>query len=241
MATEMYPGERNSLNALCDRLGVDYSTRTRHGALIDARLLAGVYIELTRDWGPPLKHGQWTPPYPMQPELQSELFRRYPKFSRKPGKRLVDAEMGSDGEERLRDDTGSFDQRGIECGDGWFTLIDRVCRAYENEIEMVASRGLAKERWPRVAQIKEKFGSLRIYINGQVSEELDEERFRVQTYVSRRTCEQCGAPKKPWQYGSWVTLCNSCGAASAGVEGVGYRDYLPEHTRVLAMLASRAE
>jgi DNA polymerase-3 subunit epsilon len=48
MAKEMFPGKRNSLNALCDRLGVDNSGRTLHGALLDSELLADVYINLTR-------------------------------------------------------------------------------------------------------------------------------------------------------------------------------------------------
>jgi len=48
MAKDMYPGKRNSLDALCDRLGVDNSNRTLHGALLDAELLADVYINLTR-------------------------------------------------------------------------------------------------------------------------------------------------------------------------------------------------
>lgn len=48
MAKDMYPGKRNSLDALCDRLGVDNSGRTLHGALLDAELLADVYINMTR-------------------------------------------------------------------------------------------------------------------------------------------------------------------------------------------------
>ena len=48
MAKELFPGKRNSLNALCDRLEVDNSGRTLHGALLDAELLAEVYINLTR-------------------------------------------------------------------------------------------------------------------------------------------------------------------------------------------------
>ncbi len=48
MAKQMYPGKRNSLDALCDLLGVDNSGRTLHGALLDAELLADVYINLTR-------------------------------------------------------------------------------------------------------------------------------------------------------------------------------------------------
>lgn len=48
MAKEMFPGKRNSLDALCLRLDVDNSGRTLHGALLDAELLADVYINLTR-------------------------------------------------------------------------------------------------------------------------------------------------------------------------------------------------
>lgn len=48
MAKEMFPGKRNGLDALCDRLDVDNSGRTLHGALLDAELLADVYINMTR-------------------------------------------------------------------------------------------------------------------------------------------------------------------------------------------------
>jgi len=48
MAKAMFPGKRNSLDALCSRLEVDNSNRTLHGALLDAELLADVYINLTR-------------------------------------------------------------------------------------------------------------------------------------------------------------------------------------------------
>lgn len=48
MAKELFPGKRNSLDALCSRLDVDNSGRTLHGALLDAELLADVYINLTR-------------------------------------------------------------------------------------------------------------------------------------------------------------------------------------------------
>ncbi|MES2533290.1 MAG: DNA polymerase III subunit epsilon [Pseudomonadota bacterium] len=48
MAKLVYPGKRNSLDALCDRFGVDRSNRTFHGAKLDAQLLADVYINLTR-------------------------------------------------------------------------------------------------------------------------------------------------------------------------------------------------
>jgi DNA polymerase III subunit epsilon len=46
MARRLFPGAPNSLDALCKRFGVDASAREWHGALLDARLLADVYLEL---------------------------------------------------------------------------------------------------------------------------------------------------------------------------------------------------
>src|SRR3989441_5752581 len=48
MAREMFPGKSNSLDALCKRLEVDNTNRALHGALLDAGLLAEVYIRMTR-------------------------------------------------------------------------------------------------------------------------------------------------------------------------------------------------
>lgn len=47
-AKEMHPGKRNSLDALCDRYGVSNAHRALHGALLDAELLAEVYLAMTR-------------------------------------------------------------------------------------------------------------------------------------------------------------------------------------------------
>ncbi|MBL8397031.1 MAG: DNA polymerase III subunit epsilon [Candidatus Accumulibacter sp.] len=48
MAKEAHPGKKNNLNALCERYGIDNSQRTLHGALLDAELLADVYLAMTR-------------------------------------------------------------------------------------------------------------------------------------------------------------------------------------------------
>jgi DNA polymerase-3 subunit epsilon len=48
MARELHPGKKNSLDALCERYAINNSHRTLHGALLDARLLAEVYLALTR-------------------------------------------------------------------------------------------------------------------------------------------------------------------------------------------------
>ena len=47
MARRKFPGQRVSLDALCERFGVDNSSRTKHGALLDSELLAEVYLELS--------------------------------------------------------------------------------------------------------------------------------------------------------------------------------------------------
>jgi DNA polymerase-3 subunit epsilon len=48
MAKDLHPGKKNNLNALCERYGVDNSRRTLHGALLDAEILAEVYVAMTR-------------------------------------------------------------------------------------------------------------------------------------------------------------------------------------------------
>ncbi|MBI4987270.1 MAG: DNA polymerase III subunit epsilon [Rhodocyclales bacterium] len=48
MARELHPGRRNSLDALCERYAINNSGRTLHGALLDAELLAEVYLAMTR-------------------------------------------------------------------------------------------------------------------------------------------------------------------------------------------------
>jgi len=48
LAREMFPGKRNSLDALCERFGIDNAHRSVHGALLDAQLLADVYLAMTR-------------------------------------------------------------------------------------------------------------------------------------------------------------------------------------------------
>jgi DNA polymerase-3 subunit epsilon len=48
LAKELHPGKKNNLDALCERYGIDNSKRTLHGALLDAEILAEVYVAMTR-------------------------------------------------------------------------------------------------------------------------------------------------------------------------------------------------
>ncbi len=51
LARELHPGQRNNLDALCKRYDVDNSRRELHGALLDARILADVYLAMTGGQG----------------------------------------------------------------------------------------------------------------------------------------------------------------------------------------------
>ncbi|WP_349280719.1 hypothetical protein [Polaromonas hydrogenivorans] len=173
----------------------------------------------------------------MKLELQTELLHRYPRFFRKPGERFVELESISNSEQLVHGGM-PFDEWGVECGDGWFSLIDRLSCACENEIERLASLGVPKERWPRVAQIKEKFGSLRFYSRGSLPDDLREQILKASEEESRRTCEQCGAPKKLQSSESWRTCCDDCAKKSSD-ERVTEDKHL--RAQLLAMLASRTE
>ena len=69
LARQRHPGAKHSLDALCTRFGVDRSLRVKHGALIDAQLLAQVYVELTggRQIGLSLGAGEGAPDLALEP------------------------------------------------------------------------------------------------------------------------------------------------------------------------------
>jgi len=58
LARQMHPGQRNSLDALCKRYAVDNSNRDLHGALLDARILADVYLAMTGGQGALTLHAE---------------------------------------------------------------------------------------------------------------------------------------------------------------------------------------
>ena len=117
-------------------------------------------------------------PYAMNLELQEYLYRRYPKLFREPEGAIH---------------KGPIDEWGIECGDEWFDLVNYFSRACESEIEALASRGIAQDRWPRVRQIKEKLEGLRFYVLPPISEELRDKVTLAAMAENIRICERCGA------------------------------------------------
>lgn len=164
----------------------------------------------------------------MNIKLQQTLLNRYPKFLRKSA------------------DARAFDERGFECGDGWFKNIDELCSDCEAEIDTLTSQGFDEIQWPRVAQIKEKLGTLRFRATGAVSGEL-RERFLAAQEVSLRTCECCGLPKSPSEEGLIDTFCETCQLDKANISiETSVLTSAPESTGlqhrelILAMLLSRS-
>jgi len=81
LARSKHPGAKHSLDALCTRFGVDRSQRVKHGALLDAQLLAQVYVELTggRQIGLSLGHGAGTIEVETVATVQIERVVREPR------------------------------------------------------------------------------------------------------------------------------------------------------------------
>lgn len=92
----------------------------------------------------------------------------------------------------------------------WFSLVDRLSGACESEIEALIAQGVPTQRWPRIAQIKEKMGGLRFYVNGPLSNELRAQILQAENIESLRACERCGAPGR-LREGRWRhTYCDNC-------------------------------
>jgi hypothetical protein len=90
---------------------------------------------------------------------------------------------------------------GFECGDGWTDLIYRLSRAISTHIEFIGLGIVA-------TQVKEKFGTLRFYVDGG-----DEEVFRLIDAAEQESatiCELCGAPGTLVMKGWCSTRCESC-------------------------------
>lgn len=149
----------------------------------------------------------------MKDKLQIELKQRYPRLLRAPGLRYFVAGDTTPETGELVSDFGPIDERGIECGDGWFELVNQLSAACEQEIDAMAAAGVATEYWPRAVQIKEKFGKLRFRVFGRLSEVLRAEILKTEEVDSTQICEQCGAPAQLRSDYLRRTWCAACEAA----------------------------
>jgi hypothetical protein len=91
-------------------------------------------------------------------------------------------------------------------GDGWFDLLYEASQKIEAAILALPESERPKYK---ACQVKEKFGTLRFYMDGPSTPEMDAA-IRVAEDKSCKTCEYCGAPGKATR-GGWVkTLCSDC-------------------------------
>ncbi len=120
----------------------------------------------------------------MRKKLQEKLFKKYPNIFADVGKSPEESGMAF----------------GVQTGDGWYWLIDQLCRQltvyYKPEIKAV--------------QIKEKFGGLRFYVSNPTIEQYGAIKFAETLSLS--ICENCGSTKNVKQTNtSYIqTLCEEC-------------------------------
>jgi hypothetical protein len=100
-------------------------------------------------------------------------------------------------------ETESCMGRGIECGIGWYSLIDKMC--YDLEQLFV---GIPYSNYPKIEQVKEKFGSLRVYIDFfDSSLHLSDKAYGIiyqAEHDSSKICETCGEPGSVIQKSGWI-------------------------------------
>lgn len=128
----------------------------------------------------------------MKTELQQELYQRYKKLFEK-----------SKRKECIRN---PFYLYGIECGDGWFNLLDKLMDNITKNCDKI------KVKYPVIFQIKEKFGGLRFYIKSLKADDntCDEiyKHIREAEIESEKTCEICGKKGKIENIRGWLQcLC----------------------------------
>lgn len=106
---------------------------------------------------------------------------------------------------------------GLECGKGWFFIINAVCfqiDQYEKNIQYRIQNNLNYEyNFVKFTQIKEKFGGLRLYYNG--GDDYVSGLVAMAETMSYKICEFCGDRGYPNNKGWIRTLCDKCRSESS--------------------------
>lgn len=122
----------------------------------------------------------------MKNELQKQLFQKYPLIFRQKDLPITQTCMSW----------------GIECSDGWFNLIDKLCENIQKYCDK-------EEFQTEATQVKEKYGGLRFYIC--YGDDRIYDLINKAEKESYNTCENCGSMDNVTQTVGWiVTLCSKC-------------------------------
>lgn len=139
----------------------------------------------------------------MKDELQNQLVEKYPKIF----------EVSE--EQRLL----PFPMFGIECGNGWYNILNALCFQIQEHIDWAnKQRNFLLENNPHnlripdevpqvvVEQVKEKFGTLRFYVRG--GDKYTDGMIRMAEAMSAATCEVCGDRGQMRGHGWFYTACD---------------------------------
>jgi len=132
-------------------------------------------------------------------ELDKLLCEKYPKIFRDRGKSMQESCM----------------YWGFEHGDGWFDIVESLCANIQNHVDWkrrqhpeLSDGEFDEEHQPVAAQVKEKFGGLRFYMDN--TDDYIQGAISMAESVSYRTCENCGN-RGHKRTGGWIrTLCDTC-------------------------------
>ena len=140
----------------------------------------------------------------MNEKLQEAIFKKYPEIFKQRNMKVEESCMA----------------RGIQCGNGWFNIIDVLCHSIKTYISQNTKSCSNNQHKVRLiptnrtsltfeaAQIKEKYGALRFYYDG--GDDIIAGMIRYAEALSLVTCSICGAPAKAYSSGWLSTLCDDC-------------------------------
>jgi len=136
----------------------------------------------------------------MKAELEKQLLEKYPKIFRQkdlpPSQSLI-----------------CF---GLECGDGWYKIIDALCRSIQNYVDGIIDMARIRkdesinpeELQVEAVQVKEKYAGLRFYTAGH--DDIVQGMIDMAETLSFMTCEYCGKDGKMRGHGWLFTACDEC-------------------------------
>ena len=123
----------------------------------------------------------------MDQKLQDQLYKKYPKLFVQHTEPMTETCMCW----------------GLDCGNGWESLIRMLCSLLQFDIDHNNHKQI------EAVQVKEKFGTLRFYVNGNDAKQ--EGYIDFAEFLSGSICEECGSNKNVKQTKGWIcTRCSDC-------------------------------
>ena|SRR3990167_10617799 len=123
----------------------------------------------------------------MKKELQDKIFSKYPKIFKQKDLPMTQTAMCW----------------GLDCGDGWFDIIDRLCDAIQSYTDN------NQKSQVEAIQVKEKYGCLEFYTDN--SDDYIQGMIALARNISQYTCEECGSKGELYEKNYWWRVrCENC-------------------------------